>query len=101
MVGLSLTRALRSAAALKITGAALIAVALIFNFVMQYVPDVLQSLHPLPALPFEVQRWVFIAFVSFLIIPGGAFLIWRGRQYAAQASAERIITVAPVVLTSL
>ena len=30
--------------------------------------------------------------LPFLMIPGGAFLYWRGRQYAAQTDAERIIT---------
>lgn len=30
--------------------------------------------------------------LPFLMIPGGAFLYWRGRQYAAQMDAERIIT---------
>jgi hypothetical protein len=30
--------------------------------------------------------------LSFLMILGGAFLFWRGRQYAAKANAERILT---------
>jgi hypothetical protein len=91
MAGLSPTRALRSGTALKRTGAALIAVAMIFNFAMAVVPwRVLQS----DPAPFDdwIQRTVFITFVLGLIIPGGAFLIWRGRQYDAQATAERIIT---------
>jgi hypothetical protein len=33
-----------------------------------------------------------ISFLSLLMTVGGAFLFWRGRQYAALAGAERIIT---------
>ena len=42
----------------------------------------------------ERMLWV-IPFVIFLPIPtflSGAFLFWRGRQYAAKADAERILT---------
>lgn len=31
-------------------------------------------------------------FLPFLLIPGGAFLFWRGRQYAAKADNKRIAT---------
>ncbi|HKD25824.1 MAG TPA: hypothetical protein VKC66_07880, partial [Xanthobacteraceae bacterium] len=30
--------------------------------------------------------------LGFLMIPGGAYLFWRGREYAAKADAEGILT---------
>jgi hypothetical protein len=75
---------------LKRTGAALIAAGIIFNIVIQAVPfNLFQS------VPFDILAWGRMAlqyFSLFVIIPGGAFLLWRGRQYAAQASAKLIIT---------
>src|SRR6516162_10302166 len=35
--------------------------------------------------------WILVALFPILAVPG-AFLFWRGRQYAAQASAEGILT---------
>jgi hypothetical protein len=89
MAGRSL-RAPRPGTALKRTGAALIAAGIIFNIVIQAVPfNLFQS------VPFDILAWGRMAlqyFSLFVIIPGGAFLLWRGRQYAAQASAKLIIT---------
>lgn len=67
------------------TGAALIAAGAIFNSVMQTIPW----------NAFISDTWVppaLITFVSLVTFPGGAFLIWRARQYAAQATAKLIIT---------
>jgi hypothetical protein len=77
---------------LKRTGAALIAVGMIFYIVIQGV---------VPSAPWDITRPVLMYFVMFVVIPGGAFLIWRGRQYGAQASAERIITDSKVHLLYL
>jgi hypothetical protein len=89
MAGRSL-RAPRPGAALKKTGAALVAAGIIFNIVIQAVPyDLFQS------VPVEIMAWGRLAlqyFAMIVIIPGGAFLLWRGRQYTAQASAKLIIT---------
>jgi hypothetical protein len=83
-------KAPRSGAALKRTGAALIAAGIIFNIVIQAVPfNLFQS------VPFDILAWGRMAsqyFAMLVIIPAGAFLLWRGRQYAAQVSAKLIIT---------
>jgi hypothetical protein len=75
---------------LKRTGAALIAAGIIFNIAIQAVPfNLFQS------VPYDILAWARMAlqyFASLVIIPGGAFLLWRGKQYAAQASAKLIIT---------
>src|SRR5262249_37497206 len=80
----------RPGTALKRTGVALIAAGMIFYSASQ-------------ALNVTVWWWAFLSKHSIVadiysapwalvLIPGGAFLIWRGRQYAAQASAKRIIS---------
>ena len=80
-------RAPRPGTALKRTGAALIAAGMIFHIVMQLVPWTEFT------EPFDIIWGPALAlFGPLVMIPGGAFLIWRGRQYAAQASAKRIIT---------
>jgi hypothetical protein len=33
-----------------------------------------------------------LVFLCFLMVPGGAYLFWRGREYAAKADAGRILT---------
>ena len=77
--------------ALKRTGVALIAAGIIHS-------SALQSLNAVPwwlvFLDKQVDIVVYIYSVpwALVLIPGGAFLIWRGRQYAAQASAKRIIS---------
>jgi hypothetical protein len=76
--------------ALKRTGAALIAAGIVFNIVIQAVPYDL-----IPSVPFHVLAWGRMAlqyFAMLVIIPAGAFLLWRGRQYAAQARAKLIVT---------
>jgi hypothetical protein len=97
MVGPSLTRASRPGAALKRTGEALMAAGIIFHVVVQSVPwDFNVLVQGVPwigqSAPFGIVRTVLTQFGILVIIPAGAFLFWRGRQYAAQASAERIIT---------
>jgi hypothetical protein len=41
----------------------------------------------------KLMFWILVALFPILAVPG-AFLFWRGRQYAAQASAEGILTEA-------
>lgn len=89
MAGRSL-RAPRPGTALKRTGAALVAAGITFNIGIQAVPYTL-----FPSVPFDILAWGRAAlqyFAMLVIIPGGAFLLWRGRQYDAQASAGLIIT---------
>ena len=90
MTGQSL-RAPRPGTALKRTGAALIAAGMIFSIVINAT-----SGNIAPLFMSDISDiWMLTAlssFVSLVMVPGGAFLIWRARQYAAQASAKRIIT---------
>jgi hypothetical protein len=90
MSGRSL-RAPRPGTALKRTGVALIAAGIILN-------SAIQALNAFPRwLVFlseqaDIVAYTYYAPWALVLIPGGAFLIWRGRQYAAQASAKRIIS---------
>jgi hypothetical protein len=90
MSGRSL-RAPRPGTALKRTGVALIAAGIILN-------SAIQALNTSPRwivfLSAQDDIVVYICSTpwALVLIPGGAFLIWRGRQYAAQASAKRIIS---------
>jgi hypothetical protein len=90
MAGRSL-RAPRPGTALKRTGVALIAAGIIFN-------SALQALNAVPwwfvflSAQVDIVADIYSAPWALVLIPGGAFLIWRGRQYAAQASAKRIIS---------
>jgi hypothetical protein len=90
MAGRSL-RAPRPGTALKRTGVALIAAGIILN-------SALQASFAFPRwLVFlseqdDIVAYIYYAPWALVLIPGGAFLIWRGRQYAAQASAKRIIS---------
>ena len=84
-------RAPRPGTALKRTGVALIAAGIIVN-------SAIQALYAFPSwLVFlstqaDIVVYIYYAPWALVLIPGGAFLIWRGRQYAAQASAKRIIS---------
>ncbi len=89
MAGRSL-RAPRPGTALKRTGVALIAAGIIFN-------SAIQALNAFPwwfvfLSAHDIVADIYFAPWALVLIPGGAFLIWRGRQYAAQASAKRIIS---------
>jgi hypothetical protein len=90
MAGRSL-RAPRPGTALKRAGVALIAAGIIFYIVTNgVVPSYL-----FPSVPYDILSWGKMAlqyFLLFVTIPAGAFLLRRGRQYAAQASAKTIIT---------
>jgi hypothetical protein len=90
MTGRSL-RAPRPGTALKRTGAALIAAAIIFYILSNGI--VASGLFP--SVPFDILNYEKLAlqyFLLFVVIPVGAFLLRRGRQYAAQAIAKTIIT---------
>jgi hypothetical protein len=90
MAGRSL-RAPRPGTALKRTGVALIAAGMILNYALQAsfaFPRWLVFLSEQD----DIVAYIYYAPWALVLIPGGAFLIWRGRQYAAQASAKRIIS---------
>ena len=92
MAGESL-RAPRPGTALKRTGVALIAAGTIFNFsaqVLNTFPWWQVFLSAQADIVFDIYEYTVLS--ALVLIPGGAFLIWRGRQYAAQASAKRIVS---------
>jgi hypothetical protein len=80
----------RPGTALKRTGVALIAVGIIFNSASQTLNAFPRWLGFLSA--HDIAANIYFAPWMQVLIPGGAFLIWRGRQYAAQANVKRIIT---------
>ena len=86
-------RAPRPGTALKRTGVALIAAGTIFNSAIQVL-----NMSPWWFVFLSAQADIvsdiydYIVWSALVLLPGGAFLIWRGRQYAAQASAKRIIS---------
>jgi hypothetical protein len=41
---------------------------------------------------YSILLWVILFLLTLTLMSAGAFLSWRGRQYAAQASAESVIT---------
>jgi hypothetical protein len=90
MVGRSL-RAPRPGTALKRTGVVLIAAGIIFN-------SAIQAINAFPRLMVflseqaDIVLYIYSVPWGLILIPGGAFLIWRGRQYAARASAKRMIS---------
>src|SRR5262245_2386293 len=90
MAGRSL-RAPRPGTALKRTGVALIAAGIILNFVLQAL-NAVSSWFVFLSAQVGIVADIYSAPWALVLIPGGAFLIWRGRQYAAQASAKRIIS---------
>ena len=65
----------------KAIGVTLIVVGVIVGLVFRFIPDSEMD-----------ETLVVISFLPILMLLGGAFLFWRGRQYAAQAAAERIIS---------
>jgi hypothetical protein len=75
---------------LKRTGAALIAAGIFLTMVAYAVHfDLFQC------ITYDIlaqEQMALRQFATFVIIPGGAFLLLRGKQYAAQASAKLIIT---------
>src|SRR5215471_18403783 len=90
MAGQSLTRAPRSGTALKRTGRALVAVGLIFSgglIVGRDWPTTWPEYDDYIVAVLTVG-WI----LSTPILGAGVFLFWRGRQYAAQARAENIVT---------
>ena len=92
MAGRSL-RAPRPGTALKRTGVALIAAGMIFNAALQALntaPWWYVFLSAQADIVSDIYDYTVLS--SLVVIPGGAFLIWRGRQYASQASAKLIIT---------
>jgi hypothetical protein len=85
------TGAFRSGRAHKISGVILI-VAGMMLFLVQLVLRLI-PIHPQS----NIIRWLVAIIIllgpwRLLLIFAGAFLFWRGRQYAAKAAAERIIT---------
>ena len=76
-----MTRASRSGTARKRIGVILIVAGVILGLVFRFIPDSDMD-----------ETLLVISFLPLLMIFGGAFLFWRGRQYAAQEDAERIIT---------
>jgi len=71
----------------KRVGVALLVVGIWGGFVLN---------QPLITTPLFVKNykllWVVLSVLSATVACCGAFLYWRGRQYAAQASAESVIT---------
>jgi len=79
-----MTRPSRSGTVLKRIGVTLIAVSILFQLIMHI-------LGWEERVPFVTQL-VILFFVVFFTGSVGAFLFWRGRQYASKADAERILT---------
>ncbi len=81
-----MTRAFRSGTAAKIIGVTLfvsgVILAVVWNLINYSGMDTRR-------LGFFIPLSLYL---PFLLIPGGAFLFWRGRQYGAKADAERIVT---------
>jgi len=80
-------RASRPGTALKRTGVALIAAGTIINFTQ--VLNMFPWWYAQADIVLDIHEYAVLS--ALVMIPGGVFLIWRGRQYAAQASAKRII----------
>jgi len=86
-----MTRVSRCGTALTIIGVTLIVIGVILQSTV---------LGPYPFILFRALRWtptpltqaVISFFVRTLIFYVGFFLFWRGRQYAAKANTERIVT---------
>jgi hypothetical protein len=70
---------------------ALIAAGIILNFALQAL-NAVPSWFVFLSAQVGIVADIYSAPWALVLIPGGAFLIWRGRQYAAQASAKRIIS---------
>jgi hypothetical protein len=76
---------------LKRIGVALIATGAIINFSAQ-VDNTFHWTDFLAEAGIVRDIYDYTLLSALFLIAGGAFLIWRGRQYAAQASAKRIIS---------
>jgi len=76
--------ALRYITAWKIAGAALMVVGIISSYLLSFAGWRIGT-------ESKLLFWILVALFPILAVPG-AFLFWRGRQYAAQASAEGILT---------
>jgi hypothetical protein len=93
-----MTRASRSGRALKRTGVILIVAGMMLYLVHHVLRIVPIHLNPQSNIIGLLVVWILVwicglsAPLRFLLIFAGAFLFWRGRQYAAKADAERIIT---------
>jgi hypothetical protein len=86
-----MTRVSRSGTALTIIGVTLVVIGVILkSAVLGPYPFILQS--PLPWRPTPSTQGVINFIVPTLIFYVGFFLFWRGRQYAAKANTERIVT---------
>jgi hypothetical protein len=86
-----MTRVSRSGTALKITGVILIVIGVILeSTVLGPYPFILHR--ALGWTPTPLTQGVISFFLPTLIFSVGAFLFWRGRQYAAKADTERIVT---------
>src|SRR5438876_1749915 len=81
-----MTQASRTGRARKGIGVTLIVIGVMLALVAQFI---LYSDTARTRLLFFLPVFLYL---PWLLIPGGTFLFWRGRQYAAKADAERIIT---------
>ena len=75
-----MTESVKHGKNLKRTGKFLLITGFLLGMVLQFVPD--SELN---------EAMLMIDFFLVIMIIGGAFLFWRGRQYAAKAIAERVI----------
>jgi hypothetical protein len=80
-----MTRASRSGTALKRIGVTLIVAGLMMPGIMMW-PLILYIGMD------ERRAGLFMSLLTGFLAAGGLFLLWRGRQYAAKADAERIVT---------
>src|SRR5215470_17087038 len=88
---ITMARVSRSGTALKTIGVTLIVVGVILQTTVlgQYTFILHRALGWTPT---PLTQLVISFFVPPLIFSVGAFLLWRGRQYAAKADTERIVT---------
>lgn len=84
-------RAPRPGTALKRTGVVLVAAGIISSSAIQAL-NMFAKWFVFLSTQADIVAYICGAPWALVLIPGGAFLIWRGRQYAAQASAKRIIS---------
>jgi hypothetical protein len=76
--------ALRYITAWKVAGAALMLAGIISSYLLSFAGWRIGT-------ESKLLFWILVALFPILAVPG-AFLFWRGRQYAAQASAEGVLT---------
>lgn len=75
-----MTESAKHGKALKRTGISLLITGFLLGMVFSFVPDSEMN-----------EVLLVIRFLPIVMIFGGAFLFWRGRQYAAKTMAERVI----------